>query len=174
MHPGLPPSAPRRGRAGRALRAPLPSRPCEGRGNPRLPPPPERVTARERGGGKGRGNFGKRLRPPPRPRGAPSDGRAAAGAAPSHPHLLCGAPARSPRLPPAGRGCRAPRPLPSWPGRAAGAVRARYLSAGAEAPVDAAAGREEVPGGSGGQFPRENLPHSLNVNDSKRGVLPLH
>lgn len=142
-----------------------------------------RVRARERGPGHGAGGRGGgrtaragefwEAAPAPAAPSTPSDGRAAAGAAPSHPHLLCGAPTRSPRLSPRGMGtsgCGAP---PVGPG-AQGACGAFTCQRERRVRARPSRGREEVPGGSGGQFPRKNLPHSLNVNDSKRGVLPLH
>ncbi|XP_063253469.1 collagen alpha-1(I) chain-like [Prinia subflava] len=169
--------------SGRALQGPrgaegAPPRAAVTRGCPRHL---RRVTERERGPGHGagegegaappaRGNFGKRLqrRPPPPPRAAPSDGRSrslspppvvrGSGLLPSPSPSGVGAP---------GSGCPAP---PVGPGACGDLTcqrerRVRALQS---------RGREEVPGGSGRQFPRKNLPHSLNVNDSKRGVLPLH
>lgn len=157
-----------------------------------------RVTGRGEGGctasaGGGSLGSGSHCRPPPPPRGAPSEGRAAAGAARSlPPSLTCcaGLQPASPRLPPAGWGCpsgrgRGARPLPS--GRRQGAAARRGERQGMRGSCGdvtcqrarrtrarRSRGREEVPGCSGRQFPRKNLPHSLNVNDSKRGVLPLH
>ncbi|XP_031969078.1 uncharacterized protein LOC116445991 [Corvus moneduloides] len=170
----------------------------KGRGNPRLPPPPETGHGEgagpgSRGGGRGGG------------RTARAGGSLGNGSIAGHP-LRPGAPPPTggqrpeplPPTPPPTPTCCAelrPAPLafsPRGEGAGVGVPGPSRRAGGRERPVARGAcgdvtcqrerrvrarrsrGREEVPGGSGRQFPRKNLPHSLNVNDSKRGVLPLH
>lgn len=152
--------------------------PAHGEGEGAAPP------ARRGGGG---GKFGKRLAPAGRS-GAPPR-RAGSGRSRSlpPPPVVRGSsplPSPSPRgvgvpgspplsppaLPPSGRrrGAaprRGERPGVRGGGAACGDVTCQRAR---RARARQSRGRQEVPGGSGRQFPRKNLPHSLNVNDSKK------